>query len=111
MKKFLVVVAFMCVMQFATAQKLFSVGYQNHADIAACVMKHATQADLKVYKVDYSNQAKGNNGLWFFTKYSNQADKTIFLVNYPNQADLKIFYVEFENQAGWVNEAKKGLLD
>ena len=102
---------FMSLMQFATAQKLFSVSYQNHADIAACVMKHANQADLKVYKVDYSNQAKGNNGLWFFTKYSNQADKTIFLVNYPNQADLKIFYVEFKNQSGWVNEAKKGLLD
>ncbi|MDG1393304.1 MAG: DUF6150 family protein [Flavobacteriaceae bacterium] len=111
MKKFAALVITMFVIQFASAQKLFSVGYQNHADIAACVMKHANQADLKVYKVDYSNQAKGNKGLWFFTEYSNQADKTIFLVNYPNQADLKIFYVEFENQAGWVNEAKKELLD
>ena len=104
-------VATIFAIQFSTAQKLFSVEYQNHADIAVCVMKYANQADLKVYKVDYSNQAKGNAGLWFFTDYSNQADKTIFFVNYPNQADLKIFYVKFKNQACWVNEAKKGLLD
>ena len=57
-----------------------------------------------------SNQAKGNKGLWFFTEYSNQADKTVFFVDYQNQADLKIFFVNYSNQAGWVNHSKKQLL-
>ena len=62
-------------------------------------MDYANQADLKVFKVDYSNQVQGNKGLWFFTEYSNQADTTVFFVDYANQADLKIFFVDYQNQA------------
>jgi hypothetical protein len=47
---------------------------------------------------------------WFFTKYSNQADKNIFFVNYQNQADLKVYFVKYENQAGWRNKSKQHLM-
>jgi hypothetical protein len=63
-----------------------------------------------VYKVKYENQADGNSGKWFFTKYQNQAKKKIFFVEYENQADLKIYFVEYENQAGWKSQSKKYLL-
>ncbi len=73
-------------------------------------MDYENQADLKVFKVGYPNQVSKNDGLWFFTDYENQADKTIFFVNYENQADLKIYFVKYANQAGWNNKSKMHLM-
>ena len=36
-----------------------------------------SSADLIVYKTEYSSQARGNRGLWYFEEYSSRADKTI----------------------------------
>jgi hypothetical protein len=44
MKQFIIVFSFIVVSQTAYSQKLFSVNYQN-------------QADIKVFVVDYANQA------------------------------------------------------
>jgi hypothetical protein len=63
-----------------------------------------------VFKVDYANQAKGNEGLWYFVDYANQADHKIFFAEYGNQSDLKIFFVPYKNQAGWRNKSKQHLL-
>jgi len=60
------------------AQKVFSVKYENQADVKVYVVKYENQADLKVFKVKYENQAGENNGRWFFTKYENQAKKKIY---------------------------------
>ena len=68
------------------------------------------QSDLKVYKVDYSNQTKGNKGHWYFVDYPNQSDKKIYFVEYSNQSDLKIFFVNYPNQSGWRNKSKQHLL-
>lgn len=92
------------------AQKVFSVPYQNQADVKVFVVKYENQADLKVFKVKYQNQAGKNDGKWFFTEYQNQAEKKIFFVDYENQADLKIFFVNYENQAGWRNKEKQHLM-
>jgi hypothetical protein len=51
------------------AQKVFSVNYQNQADVKVFVVKYENQADLKVYKVKYPNQVGQNDGRWFFTDY------------------------------------------
>ena len=71
---------------------------------------HESQADLKVFKVPYESQAKGNEGRWFWVSYASQADQKIFFVDYASQADLKIFFVKYESQAGWRTAAKKHLL-
>lgn len=60
---------------FAHAQKIYSVNYENQADVKVFVVDYPNQADLKVYKVAYQNQVSKNNGLWFFVDYENQADK------------------------------------
>ena len=73
------------------------------------MVDYPNKADLKVFKVKYQNHVGKNNGNWFFTDYSNQADKNIYFVGYSNQADLKIYFVNYKNQAGWVNNAKKHL--
>jgi len=91
----------------AYAQKVFSVQYENQADVKVFVVNYENQADLKVYKVKYENQAGQNDGKWFFTQYANQAKKKIFFVKYENQADVKIYFVKYENQAGWKNNSKK----
>lgn len=41
----------------ASAQKVYSVKYENQADVKVFVVKYENQADLKVYKVKYENQA------------------------------------------------------
>lgn len=55
------------------AQKIYSVDYENQADVKVYVVEYENQADLKVYKVDYENQARGNEGKWYFVDYENQA--------------------------------------
>jgi hypothetical protein len=92
------------------AQKVFSVDYENQADVKIFAVNYENQADLKVFKVKYENQAGSNDGKWFFTQYSNQAKKKVYFVKYENQADLKVFFVDYENQAGWRNSAKKSLM-
>ena len=39
------------------AQKVFSVNYENQADVKVFVVDYENQADLLVYKVKYENQA------------------------------------------------------
>ena len=39
------------------AQKVFSVEYENQADVKVFVVDYENQADLKVYFVKYENQA------------------------------------------------------
>ena len=74
-----IITLFFAPMSFA--QKVYSVEYQNQADVKVFVVDYENQADLKVYKVKYQNQA-----------------------------DLKIYFVKYENQAGWNNQSKIHLL-
>ena len=94
----------------SVGQKIYSVDYQNQADVSVYVVEYENQCDLKVFKVDYPNQADGNKGLWHFVDYQNQADKKIFFVDYPNQSDLKIFFVKYQNQSGWRKKSKQHLM-
>lgn len=104
-----IIVMFLLALKMS-AQKVYSVEYQNQANIKVFVVDYENQADLKVYKVNYQNQADNNEGRWFFTDYSNQSDKKIYFVQYANQADLKIYFVKYENQVGWNNKSKMHLL-
>lgn len=113
MKKMKIALLFTLLFMFTKhsfSQKVYSVDYQNQADIKVFVVKYENQADLKVFKVKYENLAGMNDGKWFFTQYANQAKKKIFFVDYENQADLKIYFVQYENLAGWRNASKKSLL-
>ena len=74
------------------------------------MVEFESQADLKVYKVDYKSQARGNEGLWYFVDYQSQSDKNIFFVNYKSQSDLNIFFVKYKSKAGWRNSYKMHLL-
>ena len=38
------------------SQKVFSVDYENQANVKVFVVKYENQADLKVYRVKYENQ-------------------------------------------------------
>ena len=69
--KLLTLLAIILLPSLAFSQKVFSVDYANQADLKVYVVKYEYQCDLKVYKVDYSNQATGNEGLWYFVDYSN----------------------------------------
>ena len=110
MKKILILGSMLSSFAAIKAQKVFTVDYENQADVKVFVVNYENQADLKVFKVKYENQAGSNDGKWFFTQYSNQAKKKVYFVKYENQADLKIYFVDYENQAGWRNSSKKSLL-
>ena len=74
------------------------------------VVDYKSQADLLVYNVDYTSQAKYNNGLWFKVDYKSQADLKIYYTKYKSQADINIYIVEHKSQAGWTDDSKKELL-
>jgi hypothetical protein len=74
------------------------------------VVDYRSDADLIVYKCDYSSDAQGNEGLWYFCEYRSDADKKIFFVDYRSDADLKIFFAEYRSDAGWQNTEKKHIM-
>lgn len=45
---------------YSFAQKVFSVEYENQADVKVFVVKYENQADLKIYFIEYVNQAGWN---------------------------------------------------
>ena len=106
MMRAIAIIFLLLITSLTYAQKVYSVDYQNQADVKVYVVKYENQADLKVYKVKYSSQVGKNDGKWYFTDYSSQADKKIYFVDYENQADVKIYFVDYENQAGWRNKSK-----
>ena len=59
---FFSIIAIICFSTYANAQKVFSVDYENQADVKVFVVKYENQADLKVFKVKYSNQVTQNEG-------------------------------------------------
>ena len=84
MVKNILIVLFLFLIPRIEAQKIFSVKYDN-------------RADLKVFVVKYESRVGENQGKWFF-------------VDYESRADLKIFFVDYESRAGWKNKSKKHLL-
>ena len=74
MKSLFLLLSFL-IMDILFAQKVYSVEYENQAEVKVFVVEYENQADLKVYKVKYENQAGDDDGQWFFTRYENQADK------------------------------------
>lgn len=93
------------------AQSLFNVSEQNQPDVKLFVVDDPNQADLNVHEVRSADKAKSNDGIWFFTKNIDQAEKKVCFVKKENQADLKIYFVSNQNEAGWRNESKKSLLN
>jgi Family of unknown function (DUF6150) len=68
----IVILLFFIVCLKGQAQKVFSIQYDNQADVKVFVVDYENQADLKVYKVKYSNQNTRNEGLWLFTEYDKE---------------------------------------
>ena len=97
MVKNILIVLFLFLIPRIEAQKIFSVKYDNRADLKVFVVKYESRADLLVYKVKYESRVGENQGKWFF-------------VDYESRADLKIFFVDYESRAGWKNKSKKHLL-
>ncbi len=81
MKQFILIAILLLSVAIAKAQKVYSVDYENQADVKVFVVQYENQADLNVYKVKYENQA-----------------------------DLKIYFVQYENQAGWKKNSKMSLM-
>lgn len=68
MKTITYFIAVLLISTITNAQKVYSVEYENQADVKVFVVKYENQADLKVFKVKYTNQAGQNDGKWFFTE-------------------------------------------
>ena len=61
------------------------------------MVDYASQADYKVYFVDYSSQEKNAaiiaNGK--LVKYASQADCKVFIVDYASQSDIQMMRKNF----------------
>ena len=58
-----------------SAQKIYITKNAYQADLKVFVVDKEYQADLRAYKVDQAYKAKGNSGLWYFTKNNYQSEK------------------------------------
>lgn len=87
------------------AQVMYVTQY-NDADLVVYVTEYKSDADLVVYKTTYPSEAKGDQGLWFFTKQKSDAGKSIRFTRYRSQADLVVYYTNFKSDAGWANKKK-----
>ena len=66
MKQLILIAVMLATFNFAKAQKVCSVDYENQADLKVFVVQYENQADLNVYKVKYENQAGNNDEMRFF---------------------------------------------
>ena len=55
---------------YSFAQKVFTVEYENQADVKVFVVKYENQADLKICFVEYKNQAGLENNNLKHIKYN-----------------------------------------
>lgn len=62
MKDILSIVFVFALSSYSLAQKVFSVEYENQADLKVFVVKYENQPVLKVFKVNYESQAEKNDG-------------------------------------------------
>lgn len=62
------------------AQNLFNVSEQNQPDVKLFVVDDPNHADLNVHEVRSADKAKSNDGIWFFTKNIDQAEKRFVLL-------------------------------
>ena len=69
MVKNILIVLFLFLIPRIEAQKIFSVKYDNRADLKVFVVKYESRADLLVYKVKYESRVGENQGKWFFVDY------------------------------------------
>ena len=92
-----------------SAQHISVVNYKSQAEVLVFETEYRSQADVIVYKTNYRSQAKGNEGIWFYTKYVSQSDKKVFFTQYRALADVKVYFTTYRSQAKWVNLKKKHL--
>lgn len=111
MKTLVTLLSLIPVFGVAFAQKVYITKHESQAQVKVYKVSHESQADLKVYEAKYNFLSDKNSGIWTFESYESGADKKIFFVAHESQADLKIYYVQHESQAGWINEAKKSLME
>ncbi len=70
MKPLVLVIALLLSFVITKAQKVYSVDYENQADIKVYVVLYENQADLLVYKVKYDeNQAGWRNNSKMYLMY------------------------------------------
>lgn len=93
-------------------QKMFITEQTYNADVLVCVVEHEYRADLVVYITDrsYTSGIDDNEGIWYFTDRSYNADKKISYVP-EYRADIKIMFTDKKYRAGWRNESKRYLMD
>ncbi len=95
----------------AYSQKVYCTS-AGSADVKVYVVEHEYQADLVVYKAEHSYEVNSNenNGIWFFTEYSYQADKTVGFVDQKYKADITVYFTSHKYSAKWKNESKRHFL-
>lgn len=61
------------------------------------IVNYASQADYKVYFVDYQSKEKNADIIkgCKLVNYASQADIKVYIVNYESQADIKIMRKNF----------------
>jgi len=107
LKIILLFITLFCIISNSIAQKIFETKYVSQADVKIYIVNKKSKCDLKVHYVDYTYQAKENDGLWFEVDYAYQADVKVHFVKYEQQSDITIFKVKHKYDAGWVHKKKK----
>ena len=103
-------VAFLFLSLVSNAQKIYSCDSKYDADVKIFEVESKYSADLLVYKSDSRYDAKGNEGLWYFTESRYDADKLVYFTESKYDADLLIYFVESRYDAGWRNRERIYLL-
>ena len=93
------------------AQSVIEVKYQTDANLSVAQVQDSASADLVVYKVASADLAGSNNGTWYFAGFPDGTMKKIFFTQDPSVADFKVYYTNNQSGAGWLNLAKKSLMD
>ena len=99
-------ISVLCISGAAKAQVVFETKAVKQANVKVFVTNYASEADVVVFKTPFINNARSNNGQWYFAGTSGEAGKRICYVPSKEVADIVICYTTDSKQAGWKNKRK-----
>jgi hypothetical protein len=77
------------------SQMVFQTVHRSQADFILFETRWLSDADLIIYKTESRREAKGEKGVWYFTKFRGEATVKVFFTKYRSEADFTIHFTKW----------------
>ena len=77
------------------SQVVFQTVHRSQTEFILFETRWISDADLIIYKTERRREAKGEKGVWYFTKFRGEATVKVFFTKYRSEADFTIYFTKW----------------